>query len=166
MAVVAPSTDPPGAALMAQVAVAQSLVTANANPPVLYQNQQLLNMLQVEAVDHFMATGWLNAAYILQNYTPPAWDSTGQTILARVAFLQALVNNAPPPNPGAFDFTSVAASYAVLLYAKQVELVEHIMNFPGGTPAATMLANLTGFQSFPFEYTFNSVGFTDEWIDD
>ncbi len=58
-----------------------------------------------------------------------------------------------------------ALGLAQKLYAKQIELVEHIMDLPGGTSAATMLANLTGFQSFVFEYTFTSVGFTDAWID-
>jgi|HubBroStandDraft_1064217.scaffolds.fasta_scaffold956910_1 hypothetical protein len=44
------------------------------------------------------------------------------------------------------------------------------MDVPSGTSAATILANLTGFQTapagIPFVYVFSSVGLTDEWIDD
>lgn len=172
MTVVAPPTDPAGAALDAQIAVVQALVTANKNPAVLALNQQLLNQLQTAAVDHYMVTGWLNAATILQTYSAPAWDKTGAQIGARVAFLQNLFNNAPAPLPGnangygSAGWVTVAQNYAIALYAKQIELVEHIMNTPGGTTAAAILAAMTGFQSFPFEYVFNSVGFTDAWLDD
>jgi hypothetical protein len=176
MAVTAPTTDPAGAALDAQIAALQALVTANANPRVLYQLQQALNIAQVVAVEHYMVTGWLNAAAILAVYTPPAWDTHGQNVLTRVAFLQNLYNNAPAMpvgnanGYGSSGWTTIASAYAQMLYAKQIELVEWIMNLPGGTTAATMLANLTGAQTapagIPFEYVFNSVGFTDAWIDD
>lgn len=172
MAVVAPSTDPAGAAIDAQIAVLQALVNANKNPAIEFQLQQALNAAQVEAVDHYMVTGWLNAATILVTYKPPAWDKTGQTLVARVAFLQNLFNNAPVPPPGNANgygdsgWVTVAQNYAIQLYAAQVTLVEHIMDLPGGTSAATMLANLTGVQSFPFEYVFDSVGYTDADIDD
>lgn len=172
MTVTAPSTDSAGAALDAQIAVVQALVVANVNTVRLYGYQQQLNLLQVAAVDHYMVTGWLNAAVILATYQPPASDSVGRTIAARVAALQALVNNAPVMPPGnasgygSSGWTTIAAAYQQLLYAKQIELVEHIMNTPGETTAATMLATLTGSQSSPFEYVFNSVGFTDAWTDD
>jgi hypothetical protein len=172
MAVVAPSTDVYGAAIDARIATLQALVTANKNPRIEYALQQALNAAQVEAVDHYMVTGWLSAAVVLGTYSAPAWDTAGQKIAARVAFLQNLYNNAPAPLPGNANgygdsgWVTVAQNYAAQLYAKQIELVEHIMNLPGGTSAATMLANLTGSQSFPFEYTFNSVGYTDAWIDD
>lgn len=172
MAVVAPSQDTAGAALDAQIATVQALVTANVNPRIEYQLQQLLSQLQVSAVDHYMVTGWLNAATILMTYAAPAWDKSGAQLGARVAFLQNLLNNAPAPLPGNADgyggggWVTVAQNYAQALYAAQIALVEHIMDVPGGTSAATMLANLTGNQSFVFEYTFTSVGFTDAWIDD
>lgn len=176
MAVTAPSTDPAGAAIDAQIAVLQALVMANANPRIEYNLQQQLNQAQVQAVDHYMVTGWLNAATILASYSAPSWDSVGQTITARVAYLQNLYNNAPAMPPGNANgygdsgWTTLASAYAQLLYAKQIELVEHIMNVPGGTTAATILANMTGTQTapagIPYEYVFNSVGFTDAWIDD
>lgn len=172
MAVIAPPQDLAGAALDAQIATVQALVTANRNPLIEYQLQQLLNQLQVQAVDHYMVTGWLNAAAILVTYTAPAWDKVGGTLTARVAFLQNLVNNAPQPPAGNANgyggagWVTVAQNYQQQLYAAQISLVEHIMDVPGGTSAATMLANLTGVQSFPYEYVFNSVGFTDAWIDD
>lgn len=171
MSVIAPPQDVPGAAIDAAIAVVQALVTANRNPAVLAQNQQLLNQLQVGAVDHYMVTGWLNAATILQTYQPPSWDRAGQALAARVTFLQNLFNNAPAMPPGNVDgyggsgWVTIAQNYQQQLYAAQIALVEHIMDLPGGTSAATMLANLTGFQSFPFEYHFTSVGFTDEWLD-
>lgn len=172
MTVTAPPQDKPGAVLDAQIALVQALITANKNPLVLYQLQQQLNLMQAGAIDHYMVTGWLNAATILQTYTPPAWDKIGQLIGQRVTFLQNLVNNAPAPPPGnangygSAGWVTVAQNYRQALYAKQIELVEHIMSLPGGTTAATMLAGLTGFQSFPFEYSFNSVGFTNMDEDD
>lgn len=167
MAVTAPSTDIYGAQIDAAIAASQAIVTANKNPAVLPQYVLELNQLQVQAVDHYMVTGWLNAATILATYSPPAWDKIGQTIATRIGFLQALYDNAPAMPPGNANgyggsgWTTVAAAYAQMLYAKQIEQVEHLMSLPGGTAAATMLANLTGFQSFPFEYVFNSVGYTD-----
>ena len=85
MTVTAPPADIPGAALDAQIAVVQALVTANKNPLVLYQNQQLLNSLQMQAVDHYMSTFWLAADVILASYSPPAWDKTGVRLLTRIA---------------------------------------------------------------------------------
>lgn len=161
MTVTAPSLDTQGALLDAQIATVQALVTANFNPRVLYALQQQLNALQVQAVDHYMVTGWLNAGTILAAYTPPNWDKVGQGMKTRVAFLQALTANAPAMPAGNDGWTSLAVSYGELLYAKQIELVEHIMDFPGATSAATMLAALTGFQSFAFEYVFSSVGHAD-----
>lgn len=178
MTVLAPSTDPQGALIDLSIATLQALVTANKNPLIEYQLQQQLNAIQVQAVDHYMVTGWLNAATILLTYSAPAWDKVGQTITARVAALQTLYAKAlaagmPAGNKDGFGsagWTTIASAYAQQLYAKQIELVEHLMDLPGGTSAATMLATLTGFQTTPagisYEYTFDSVGFTDAWIDD
>lgn len=178
MTVTAPSTDPAGAAIDAQIAVLQALVTGNANPRVEYQLTQELNKWQVEAVDHYMVTGWLNAATILATFSAPAWDKPGQSIAARVVALQTLYTNQlaipmPVGNANGYGdsgWTTIAAAYAQMLYAKQIELVEHIMALPGGTSAATILATMTGVQTnpagIPYQYVFDSVGFTDAWIDD
>lgn len=176
MAVTAPAADIYGAQIDAAIAAVQALVTANANPAVLAQLQLQLNQLQVEAVDHYMVTGWLNAgSNVLATYSAPSWDKVGQTLTARVAFLQNLVNNPPVMPPGNADgygdsgWTTIASNYEQQLYAAQISLVEHIMDLPGGTSAATMLANLTGVQTapagIPFNYVFSSVGYTDETID-
>lgn len=176
MAVTAPSTDVYGAQIDAQIAVLQALVTAAKNPPVEARLTQELNSWQVRAVEHYMITGWLNAgSNVLVAYSAPAWDSVGKVITARVAFLQNLYNNAPAMPVGNTNgygdsgWTTIASAYAQMLYAKQIELVEHIMALPGGTPAATMLANLTGVQTAPagitYNYVFSSVGFTDADID-
>jgi hypothetical protein len=174
MTVLAPTADVYGAALDAQIATVQALVNKTAASSILYpQYVQQLNMLQMEAVDHYMVTGWLAAYVILATYQPNSRDKTGQTLLARVAFLQNLYNNAPAPLPGNSEgyggsgWVTVAQNYAIALYAAQITLVEYLMaTTVYGTSAATMLANLTGSQSFPFAYVFNSVGFTDSWIDD
>lgn len=176
MSVTAPPLDKPGALIDAQIATVQALVNTNKNPLTLYQLQQELNQLQVQAVNHYMVTGWLNAATILGTYSAPTWDKAGATITARVAFLQNLFNNAPAMPPGNVDgyggsgWTTLSAQYAQTLYAKQMELVQHIMDLPGGTTAAVMLANLTGVQTAPggvtFDYSFASVGFTDVDEDD
>ena len=169
--VIPPPADTAGIALNAQMITATSVV-GNSSPAALTANMQLLNQLQVQLVDHYMVTGWLNAATILAAYPAAPNDKVGQALTARVAFLQNLVNNAPAMPPGNANgyggagWTTLAVSYQQMLYAKQIELVEHIMDSPLGTSAMTMLIQMTGFQSFPFEYKFNSVGFTDAWIDD
>jgi hypothetical protein len=166
MTVLAPRPDTAGAALDAQIATVQALVTANANPVVLPRLQAFLNQLQVEAVDHYMVTGWLNAAVILAAYPAPAWDRLGQAIASRVADLQSFYNNAPAPLPGnangygSAGWVTVAQNYAQQLYQAQIQLVEHLMDI-GQPTAATMLANLTGSQSFTYEYAFTGVGFTE-----
>ena len=178
MAVTAPSTDPAGALIDAAIATAQALVTANKNPRIEYDLQQRLNALQVQAVDHYMVTGWLNAATILATYTAPPWDKVGQTLTKLVASLQSTYNTAAAtPMPvgntngyGDSGWTTIAAAYAQQLYGAQIALVEHLMDLPGGTTAATILANMTGTQTAPggvaFQYVFNSVGYTDAAIDD
>lgn len=176
MAVIAPSADTAGAALDAQIAVVQALVTANANPAVLPQLKLQLNQLQVEAVDHYMVTGWLNAgSNVLATYSAPAWDPTASALAARVADLQALYDNAPTmpvgnaEGYGSSGWTTIASNYLQQLYAAQVSLVERLMDI-GQPTAATMLANLMGVQTAPagitFAYVFSSVGFTDADIDD
>jgi hypothetical protein len=178
MTVLAPPLDPAGAAIDAQIAVLQALVNANANPAVQALQLQELNAAQVAAVEHYMVTGWLNAATILATYTAPAWDKVGQTIKTRVAFLQALyTTQLAIPMPlgnangyGGSGWTTLASAYAQMLYAKQIELVEHLMALPGGTNAATILSAMTGSQTapagIPYAYAFSSVGFTDAAIDD
>ena len=174
MAVTAPSVDVYGAQIDAAIATAQALVNATPTSSIVYpQYVQMLNQLQVSAIEHYMVTGWTAANVILQTYQPNSRDANGQTLLARVNFLQNLFNTAPLPPPGNSEgyggagWVTVAQNYATALYAAQIALVEWLMQSTVfGTSAATMLANLTGLQSFPFEYQFNSVGFTDAWIDD
>lgn len=165
MTVLAPPLDTAGAALDAQIAVVQALVTANKNPLVLYQNVQLLNSLQMQAVNHYMSTYWLAADVILASYSPPAWDKVGARLLTRIAGLQTLVNNAPLPNPLASGWTDPANGYKILLYQTQTECVDYMMALPGGTTAATLLSAMTGSQSRPFDYVFSSVGFTSEALE-
>ena len=173
MSVVAPPQDIYGAQIDAAIATMQALVNATSTSAAVYpQYVQLLNQLQIQAVDHYMVTGWLSAVVILGTYQPAKRDTVGQTLLARVNFLQNLFNNAPAPPPGNSEgyggsgWVTVAQNYATALYAAQVSLVERIMDCPGATSAATILSTMTGFQQQPFEYKFNSTGFTDAWIDD
>jgi hypothetical protein len=177
MAVTAPSADTAGAAIDAQIAVLQALVNSTSASAAVYPRYQLeLNQWQVRAVMHYMVTGWVNAAAILALYSAPTWDAAGQALAARVQWLQNLYNNAPampPGNAGGYGgsgWTTIASAFAQMLYSKQMELVEHIMDLPGGTSAATILANMTGSQTAPagitFDYTFESVGYDDAWIDD
>ena len=173
MPVVAPPVDVYGAQIDAAIATAQALVNATSTSAAVYpQYVQLLNQLQVSGVEHYMVTFWLWPATILATFQPLANDKVGQTLKARVAYLQNLFNNAPAPPPGNSEgyggagWVTVAQNYATQLYAAQVSLVERIMDCPGATSAATILATMTGFQQQPYEYVFNSVGFTDAWIDD
>lgn len=172
MAVTAPTTDIYGAQIDATIAASQALVNRTSKSAPVYPQYLLeLNQLQVQAVDHYMVTGWLNAATILAAYSPPASDAEGAKMLSKIAFLKNLIATAPPMPPGNANgyggagWTTVTAAYSQFLYAKQIELVERIMNLPSGTSAATMLASLTGVQSFPFEYAFVGVGFDEEDID-
>jgi len=177
MSVTAPTIDIAGTALQAQITTQQALVNALSPSAAVYpQYVAQLNLLQVELVCHFMLTGWLNAgSNILATYSAPSWDKLGQAQTTRVVFLQNLFNNAPSPPPGNSEgyggagWVTVAQNYQQQLYAEQVKLVMHLMDISQPT-AATMLANLTGVQTNPagiaYQYVFNSVGFTDEWIDD
>lgn len=172
----APPPDTAGAQIDEQIAVLQAFVNTNANPLIAYQMQQQLNQWQVEAVVHYMATGWANAGAILAVFQPPLWDVPGQALARRVAFLQNLVNNPPAMPPGnasgygSDGWTTIAASYAQKLYAAQTALVNRLMDLPGGTTAATILSTMTGAQTapggIPYAYKFSSVGFTDEDIED
>jgi hypothetical protein len=173
MTVVAPPTDIYGAQIDAQIATVVALIaTTPASSPVMANYLQELNALQVSAVEHYMVTFWLWPATILATFQPLKNDKAGQALLTRVNFLQNLFNNAPAPPPGNVEgyggsgWVTVAQNYAGQLYAAQVSLVERIMNCPGATSAATILATMTGFQQQPYEYVFNSTGFTDAWIDD
>lgn len=158
----APPADLPGQKLDAELDVVYVLA---ANDPVRYD--ALLNKLEVQAVDHYMVTGWLNAATVLAMFQPPSWDKVGQALKVRVAFLQNLINN-PPVMPvgnhygyGDSGWTTILQNFQQQLYAAQIQLVEHIMDLPGGTSASTILNTFTGSQSFPFAYRFASVGFTE-----
>ncbi len=170
MAVTAPSQDTAGAALDAQIATVQALVTAGDNPAMQPDLALQLNRLQVQAVDHYMVTGWLNAATILATYSAPGWDTVGQAQAARVAALQALVNNVGPmpagnaAGYGSSGWTTVKSNYQQQLYAAQIGLVEHLMDIAAPT-AAAILSSMTGTQSFTFEYSFTGVGYSDAWIE-
>lgn len=176
MAVTAPSQDAPGAAIDAAIAVAQALVTANANPLVEAQLKAQLNQLQVEAVDHYMVTGWLNAgSNVLAAYSAPSWDPVSAALAARVTALQSSYDNAPAMPAGNANgygsdgWTTVKANYLQQLYQAQIQLVERLMDI-GQPTAAAILANLTGAQTAPagitFQYSFTGVGFTDDWLED
>ncbi len=177
MSVTAPSQDTAGIALQDQVATVQALVSATSNSAAVYPAYvQQLNQLQVELVNHFMVTGWLNAgSNILATYSPPGADAIGQALAVRVSFLQNLYDNAPAMPPGnangygSSGWTTVAANYLQQLYQAQMQLVDHLMDISQPT-AATMLADLTGVQTDPagiaYEYVFDSVGFTDADEDD
>lgn len=176
MTVTAPSQDAPGAALDAQIAAVQALVTANTNPLVEAQLKAQLNQLQVEAVQHYMVTGWLNAgSSILSTYSAPSWDAIAQQLAARVAALQSSYDNAPAMPPGNANgygsggWTTIKANYLQQLYQAQMQLVGRLMDI-GQPTAATVLAALTGVQTapagIPFEYAFTGIGFTEDWTED
>lgn len=178
MTVTAPTIDVFGTALQAQVTAAQTLVNATSVSSVQYPSYAYqLDQLQRALVVHFMMTGWLHAGTnILASFSPPAWDKVGQANKTRIATLQTLVNNAPvtpplPADPGSAQATkSIQYSYQQWLYNAQVDQVQHLMDLPGGSSAASMLSTLTGVQTtvpgYKYQYSFSSVGFTDEWIDD
>lgn len=172
--VVAPPPDNPGKLIDAQIVVLQNLSAkaANANAGTLYYDyQQQLDLVQRQAVDHYMVTGWLNPDVVLAMYQPPSWDKVGQALAARVAFLQNLVNNPPTMPPGnaygygSSGWTTILQNYQTALYAAKIALVERMMDVPGGTSAGLILASFNGSQSFPFAYSFQSVGFNFPTID-
>lgn len=177
MSVVAPAADVYGAQIDADIATLQALVNETSTASIVHPDYAArLNQRQIDAVRRYMETGWLNAgSNILATYSAASTDAVGQTLTARVAFLQNLYDNAPAMPPGNVEgygdsgWTTVASNYAQQLYAAQTALVEHLMALPGGTTAATMLANLTGVQTdpagIPYSYVFSSVGYTDESID-
>lgn len=236
MTVQAPPTDPAGAALMAQIANVQSLVNSARNERVKSAQIQLLNSLQEQAVDHFMATYWLSADSILAAIPPPAnnWtadsaiitaDSALETadggnpitqegswtadsadvtadsafftadsgvsggapvtrlfmilpaagdayvmdMLARIAaraaqVMQILANGIPVPNPLQYSRSySLVVTPDTYWYALQMQLIDYCMN-KAILPASAILATMTGFQTYPFNYVSNYTYYqTDLW---
>jgi hypothetical protein len=57
-------------------------------------------------------------------------------------------------------------NYCQELYKLQCQLIDHLMTMPGGLDPDRIFGFCTGSQDFPFEYSFNSVGFTNQDIED
>lgn len=153
MTVAAPSQDTAGAALLTGVAQVQALVTAHATPAIQPALVAQLNALQVQAVDHFMATYWVCAANILAQMNPIVTDKNATMMKARIASVQAQVNATTSLVTGPY--------YAQLLNQLQSELVDYYMG-TGAITAASILATMTGVQTFPFNYV-SGYTYYDSW---
>lgn len=146
MTLVAPPPDTSGAALLAAIAQMRVVVSINNNPLVQAALVQQLNMLECEAIDHFMATYWCTAARILSTIAPIIIDKNAAAMLVAIATakVQAAAAAGGPT-------ASWCAQYVNQL---QTELVDYYMNTAAIT-AASILNTMTGVQSQPFNYVSN-----------
>ena len=172
LSVVAPAADTGGTALLADIVAIQTLIgnsIANSvNAAAIPQYQNVLNDLEMQAVDHFMATYWVSADSILAALPPPTNNkfaafitSALAQIAARKAAVAALValgtpvstvgNEAPqystayPPPISGYPLTGPDTFW----YQLQVELVDFCMA-NGVLTAAQILSTLVGAQTYPF----------------
>ena len=163
-----------GQQVLSDIAAVQALVTAAANPAVQPALVARLNQLQIEAVDYFMGSYWVAADQILAVMTadmilPRAGDAFVTAQLAKIATratqVAALVaaiftmHGTPPGGVDEADQYSVGypapnSGYPltepdVYLYMLQTQLVDYCMN-RGILPATTILATMTGVQTYPW----------------
>lgn len=170
-----------GQLVLSEIAAVQALVTAAANPAVQPALVARLNQLQIEAVDYFMGSYWVSADQILAVMTadmilPNGGDAFVTAQQAKIAVRLAQINT--PGAVGIQDIppggTTESAQYSVsypapmsgypltepetVWYQLQTQLVDYCMN-KGILPAATILATMTGVQTYPWngyqsDYTF------------
>lgn len=155
-----------GAALLAEIAAIQAMVTAAANPRTAPALAARLNMLQMEAVDYFMGSYWVSADSILTTMTasmilPKAGDRHVTAALADIAARAAQVvillaagtpivnplqySRAYPPSNSGYPLTGPD----VYLYGLQTQLVDYCM-LKAILPAALILSTMTGAQTYPW----------------
>jgi hypothetical protein len=180
MTVIAPPLDTAGAALLTGIAAVQALVNANATPAIQDAQIQQLNALQVQAVDHFMATYWVLAARILSTFFTPTPISQWDFSMAAMTFdnpaymfdglFPGVISVLGPQDPKAAALEAQIAYtqsivngglnpatqpyYKQLLNESQTQLVDYCMN-SGAITAANILSTMTGIQSLPFNYVSN-----------
>ena len=160
MTVAAPPLDTAGALLLTGIAAAQALVTANANPAAQSSCVQQLNALQIQAVDHFMATYWVSADSILAALPPAPTGRYGTIITAQLAAIAAraaavviLVANGLPQINNA-QYSVAYLPYQVpdtFWYQLNTQLVDFLMQ-TSTIPASLILSTMTGTQTYPFNY--------------
>jgi hypothetical protein len=147
--VVAPVSDPAGAALLAGIVLVQDLVQNTNSPFAIAQ----LGLLQVNAVDHFMAKFFVTAASILATIAPVRVDARAAKMLAEIAGVEAKIAAYVPPS--AAEFLGNEAQYSVQyvptflqqkLNELQTQLVDYYMA-TGAIPAALILSTMTGVQT-------------------
>jgi hypothetical protein len=168
MTVVAPTIDVAGAALLVGIAAVQTLVSSGQNLVALPAMQLQLNALQMEAVDHFMATYWVSADSILAAMPPPTNSRYGPfvtaqlaAITARAAVVAALIARGPLPITMGNQAPQYSRSYPepmagypltlpdTRLYGLQMQLVDFCMAL-SILPAAQILSTMSGVQTYPF----------------
>ena len=164
MTVSAPTTDLPGAALLAGIAAVQALVTTNASPAAQSAQVQQLNALQTEAVDHFMATYWVSADSILAVLPPATTGYCGahisdalNQIAARAEKVAVIVARGLPVSPVGNEAPQYSVAYPLTQvpdtywYQLQLQLVDFCMA-NAVLPASLILSTLVGAQTYPFNY--------------
>jgi len=155
VAVVAPPLDTAGAALLSSIAQLQTVVTAAKTPAIQPALVAQLNALQCQAVDHFMATFWLQAASILSTMIPVRVDTRATSMKAVILSVQNQYNAAVAAA------LVTAPSLFTYLNMLQTELVDYYMNTAAFT-AASVLSTMTGAQSQPYNYISNYTFYSTE----
>jgi len=164
MTVAAPSLDTAGAALLTTIAQMQVLVNAGTNGPVRESYRQTLGQLQMQAVDHFMATYWVSADSILATMPPSAPGRAGTFITGaltgiatRAAQVAVILARGLPVSTMGNDVPQYSTAWPLVQtpdtywYALQQYLIDWCMA-QGVMSAAQILSTMTGAQTYPFNY--------------
>jgi hypothetical protein len=134
-----------------------------------------LNLLQIEAVDYFMSSYWVSADSIITQFSPlPTNNRCGTYIngvLSQITARKTQIAQVPPQFSQALVFGNVNPQYSQYmppypltppdnyLYSLQTQLVDFLM-VNGIVSAATILATMSGSQTYPFAYNTNGQFFS------
>lgn len=150
-------------------------VVSGASPAFIVAAKAQLNLLQIEAVDYFMGSYWVSADQILATFAPlPVNNKYGAYITAQLNAITARlaqINQAPPQYSQALVYGNQAPQYPAYMppypntppdgywYALQTQLVDFLMA-NGIVTAGSILATMTGNQSYAFNYNTNGQFFS------
>jgi hypothetical protein len=163
----APPLDVAGQLLDEGVAVMQAVLNNWPDPSQQSAMQQQLNALQVQEVDHYMATYWGSADSILAALPPSTANRHGKhvaAVLAAIAQRAAAVATLVAQGLPTITLGNEAPQYSIAYLPYQVpdtywyqlntQLVDFCMAY-GILPASEILSTLVGNQTYPFNYTSN-----------
>lgn len=162
-----------GGLLLSTITQLQAKIALTTQPQALANLEFVLNAAQIQAVDYFMASYWVAADQIIAQLCTSPNDIRGPmgpadktyvtNQLALIAQRQAQVTAAiaagtPVANPLQYStaYPPPMSGYPLtlpdaVLYALQTQYVDYLMTHGGPIlSAATILADMTGTQTYPW----------------